>query len=95
MVISSNIKVGILMPNKNVNNRNIVLHYRDGGLHRISESQTGYNPLQCLLVFSHGIDGWYKKIQMVNFSMICLSSGCMVVLEHYCSCDGLLQWNLS
>jgi len=37
----------------------------------------------------------YAKIWMVNFSMICLSTGCTVVLEHYCSCDGLLQWNLS
>jgi len=26
---------------------------------------------------------------MVNFSMICLSTCCTVVLEHYCSCDGL------
>jgi len=27
--------------------------------------------------------------------MICLSTGCTVVLEHYFSSDGLLQWNLS
>jgi len=37
----------------------------------------------------------YKKIWTVNFYMICLSTGFMVVLEHHCSCDGLLQWNLS
>jgi len=35
------------------------------------------------------------NIWTANFSMICLSTGCMMVLEHYCSCDGLLQWNLS
>jgi len=37
----------------------------------------------------------YYKIWMVNFSMICLSTGFMVVLEHYCSCDWPLQWNQS
>jgi len=26
---------------------------------------------------------------------VCLSTVCTVVLEHYFSCDGLLQWNLS
>jgi len=36
-----------------------------------------------------------KKIWTVDFSIIYLSTGCTVVLEHYCSCDGLLQWNLS
>jgi len=30
-------EVGVLMPNENLNNRDIVLHYRDGDLHRISE----------------------------------------------------------
>jgi len=37
----------------------------------------------------------YKKIGTVNFSMICLSTGFTVVLEHHYSCDGLLQWNQS
>jgi len=31
------------------------------------------------------------KTWTVNFSMISFSTGCTVVLEHYCSCDGLLQ----
>jgi len=35
------------------------------------------------------------KIWIVNFSIICLSTGCTVVLEDYCYCDELLQWNLS
>jgi len=37
----------------------------------------------------------HTGIWTVNFSMICLSTGCMVVLEHYSSCDGLLQRNQS
>jgi len=36
----------------------------------------------------------YKRIWTVHSSMICLSTGFTVALEHYCSCDGLLQWNL-
>ena len=28
--------IGILMPNESVNNRDIMLHYRDGGLQHIS-----------------------------------------------------------
>ncbi|XP_065883273.1 uncharacterized protein [Dysidea avara] len=34
-------EVGVLMPNDNVNNRDIVLHYRDGSLQRISELHRG------------------------------------------------------
>jgi len=37
-----------------------------------------------------------RGIKKYERSMIYLSTGCTsVVLEHYCSCDGLLQWNLS
>jgi len=35
------------------------------------------------------------KPYFVRPGHICLSTGCMVELEHYCSCEGLLQWNLS
>jgi len=40
-------EIGVLMPNESVNNRDIVLHYRDGdgGLHRILELRRGYDPL--------------------------------------------------
>jgi len=51
----------MLMPNINVNNRDIVLHYRDGGLHCISELHRGYDPLQYPLIFSHGTNGPNNK----------------------------------
>ena len=38
-------EVGVLVPNENANNRDIVLHYRDGGLNHISELHRGYDPL--------------------------------------------------
>ena len=38
-------EVGVLMPNDATNNRDIVLHYRDGGLKRISELHRSYDPL--------------------------------------------------
>jgi len=47
-------EIGVLMPNENINNREIVLYYRDGGLHRISKLHRGYDPLQYPLIFSHG-----------------------------------------
>ena len=43
-------EVGVLMPNQNVNNRDIVLHYREGGLYRISELHRGYDPLLMVLM---------------------------------------------
>ena len=38
-------EVGVLMPNDATNTRDIVLHYRDGGLKRILELHRSYNPL--------------------------------------------------
>ena len=35
-------EIGVLMPNDATNNRDIVLHYRDGGLKHISELHRGY-----------------------------------------------------
>ena len=52
-------EVGMLMPNENANNRDIVLHYRDGGLHHISELHRDYDPLRYPLIFSQGTDGWH------------------------------------
>ena len=34
-------EVGVLMPNENANNRDIILHFTDGGLQRISELHRG------------------------------------------------------
>jgi len=36
-----------------------------------------------------------KKNMNGKFLHDILFNWCTVVLEHYCSCDGLLQWNLS
>ena len=58
--------VGVLMPNDNVNNRDIVLHYRDGSLQRISELHRGYDPLQYPLLFSYGTDGWHINLKLAN-----------------------------
>ena len=42
-------EVGALMPNENTNNRDIVLHYRDGGLQRISDYSTHWFSLMALM----------------------------------------------
>ena len=39
-------EIGVLMPNDATNNRDIVLHYRDGGLKHISELHRSYDPMQ-------------------------------------------------
>ena len=47
-------EVGVLMPNDATNNRDIALHYRDGGLKHISELHRSYDPLQYPLLFKPG-----------------------------------------
>ena len=59
-------EIAVLMPNDNVNNRDIVLHYRDGGLRHISEIHRGYDPLQYPLLFPHGTDGWHVYLKLQN-----------------------------
>ena len=59
-------EIAVLMPNDNVNNRDIVLHYRDGGLLRISELHRSYDPLQYPLLFPHGTDGWHINLKLQN-----------------------------
>ena len=54
------------MPNDNVNNRDIVLHYRNGSLQRISELHRGYDPLQYPLLFSYGTDRWHINLKLAN-----------------------------
>ena len=54
------------MPNENANNRDIVLHYRDGGLQHILELHRGYDPLQYPLIFPHGTDGWNINLKLAN-----------------------------
>ena len=57
-------KVGVLMPNDATNNRDIVLHYRDGGLKRISELHQSYDPPQYPLLFPNGTDGWHVNLKL-------------------------------
>ena len=59
-------EVGVLMPNDATNNRDIVLHYRDGGLKRISELHRSYDPLQYPLLFTNGNDGWHINLKLQN-----------------------------
>ena len=56
-------EVAVQMPNDATNNRDIVLHYRDGGLKHISELHRSYDPLQYPLLFPHGTDGWHANLK--------------------------------
>ena len=58
--------IAVLMPNDATSNRDIVLHYRDGGLPHISELHRGYDPLQCTLLFPYGTDGWHVSLKLQN-----------------------------
>ena len=49
--------IAVLMPNDATSNRDIILHFRDGGLQHISELHRGYDPLQYPLLFPNGTDG--------------------------------------
>ena len=44
-------EIGILMPNEPTNNRDIVLHYRNGHLDKVSELHRTYDALQYPLLF--------------------------------------------
>ena len=54
------------MPNDATNTKDIVLHYRDGGLKRISQLHRSYDPLQYPLLFPNGIDGWHVNLKLQN-----------------------------
>ena len=59
-------EIAVLMPNDNISNRDVVLHYRDGGLRHISELHRSYDPLQYPLLFPHGTDGWDVNLKLQN-----------------------------
>ena len=59
-------EIAVLMPNDNMSNRDVVLHYRDGGLRHISELHRSYDPLQYPLLFPHGTDGWHVNLKLQN-----------------------------
>ena len=48
-------EIAVLMPNDNMSNRDVVLHYRDGGLRHISELHWCYDPIAVPITFST----WY------------------------------------
>ena len=54
------------MPNEATNNRDIVLHYRDGRLKRVSELNQSYDPLQYPLLFLNDTDGWHVNLKLQN-----------------------------
>ena len=54
------------MPNDNVHNRDIMLHYRDGGLQHILKLHRSYDPLQYPLLFPHGTNGWHINLKLQN-----------------------------
>ena len=59
-------KIAVLMLNDATNNRDIVLHYRDGTwLKHISELHRSHIPLQNPLLFPHG-DGWHAYLKLQN-----------------------------
>ena len=58
--------IAVLMPNDATSNRDIVLHYRDGGLQHISELHRGYDPIQYPLLFPNGTDGWHVNLKLQN-----------------------------
>ena len=59
-------EIAVLMPNDNISNKDVVLHYRDGGLRHISELHRSYDPLQYPLLFPHGTDGWHVNLKLQN-----------------------------
>ena len=61
-----NDEVGILIPDDNVSNRDIVLHYRDSGLQRISELHCAFDPLQYPLIFTQGTESWHIYLKLGN-----------------------------
>ncbi|KAF7140800.1 hypothetical protein RHSIM_Rhsim06G0055700 [Rhododendron simsii] len=47
-------------------NRDIVVQKLDGHLHRINETHPAYMPLQYLLLFRYGTDGWRRSIEFTQ-----------------------------
>ena len=68
-------EIGILMPNEPTNNRDIVLHYRNGHLDQVSELHRAYDALQYPLLFPYGTDGYHiylrrssgKKVSQMDY----------------------------
>ena len=63
------------MPNAPTNNRNIVLHYRNGHLDQVSELHRAYDAVHNPLLFPYGTDGYHiylrrssgKKVSQMDY----------------------------
>ena len=60
-------ELAVLMPNNNMSNRDVVLHYRDGDLGHISELHWSYDPLQYQLRFCMVLMG---GMSICNYRMV-------------------------
>ncbi|PAA56554.1 hypothetical protein BOX15_Mlig008917g4 [Macrostomum lignano] len=62
-------EVGILIVEDNENtpaSRDVVIQLRGGGSQRISETHRSYDPLEYVLLFPNGEDGWHPELLMSN-----------------------------
>lgn len=59
-------EVAVVIVGENLKSRDIVLHRRDSGLKRVSETHRTYDALQYPLIFWQGEDGYHFNIKMVN-----------------------------
>jgi hypothetical protein len=50
----------------NPSNRDIILKLHDGNLQRIAETHPSYDPLQYILLFPKGDDGWHLNIPLIE-----------------------------
>uniref|UniRef100_A0A1I8H7N0 ATP-dependent DNA helicase n=1 Tax=Macrostomum lignano TaxID=282301 RepID=A0A1I8H7N0_9PLAT len=62
-------EVGILIVEDNEDapaSRDVVIQLRGGGSQRISETHRSYDPLEYVLLFPNGEDGWHPELRMSN-----------------------------
>ncbi|KAF5318680.1 hypothetical protein D9619_010670 [Psilocybe cf. subviscida] len=61
-------EVAVILPGHEVPTepRDIILRFRDGALHRISDLHPAYVPLQYPLLFPRGENGWYPQMMLTE-----------------------------
>ncbi|UZO29014.1 uncharacterized protein OCT59_022511 [Rhizophagus irregularis] len=64
-------------------NRDIVLNLRDGTLQRISELHPSYDPLQYVLLFPNGDDGWHLDIPLADNTRINTQRDMVTPMQFY------------
>ncbi|KAF9439447.1 hypothetical protein P691DRAFT_625815, partial [Macrolepiota fuliginosa MF-IS2] len=59
-------EIAVIVPSAGVEeaseHRDIILHYKHGGLQRISHLHVSYSPLHYVLLFPYGDHGWHRAI---------------------------------